>query len=579
MASRAAARAPKHPAPRLTPVPRWFQPLFLGLTAIFLMGLFSPEAADTDFWWHLKTGQYIVQQHTLPVPDPFSFTSSLGPPAYPGEPLTRYFNLTHEWLSQILIYLAYLAGGFGGVVLFRAAVLTGFCALVGLIAYRRCGGFYRSWAAALAAASIAVEFAHDRPYILSLLLLALTVAMLEYRRRLRLLPLVFVIWANCHGGFFLGWIIVGAYSAEALLERLRKRPAAGDKELWVVSALAVLASGLNPNGFHIIQVLLYYRRSFLTSTLQEWGHPPLWPPNAFVLLLAGAVITLLWARRRVRTADWLLFGAFAAAAWSAQRNISLIGFLAPILLAAYVPWSRPVPRMAGFALAALVASTTATLAARGDFFQLRAALWKFPAGAADFLAAHRTTAPMFNSYEYGGYLIWRLAPREKVFVDGRALNENVFRDYTKILYNVDQSAGKSSGQLLDQYGIQVILMNGFEYISGTLYNLAPGLADPNDSTWKLVYSDDQAIIYMRQPPPGVQPLDKLTVFDHLEAECALHLAHEPEYSLCARSLGEAFAKVGDKTRAQKWYGIYLAHPHDADPAAVARYGQLAAEGH
>ena len=115
-------------------------PILLALPAVLLMGWFSPEISDTDFWWHLKTGQYIYEHHALPVPDPFAYTSAMGAPAYAGEERTRYFNLTHEWLTQWLVYGIYRAAGFGGVVLFRAALLTAFCGIAGWIAYRRCGG-------------------------------------------------------------------------------------------------------------------------------------------------------------------------------------------------------------------------------------------------------------------------------------------------------------------------------------------------------------------------------------------------------------------------------------------------------
>ena len=86
--------------------------------------------------------------------------------------------------------------------------------------------------------------------------------------------------------------------------------------LWIVCSVSALAAGLNPNGFHIVPVLLNYHRSVLTSNLLEWGPPSLWPPTAFSLLLVAAAVTLLWAHRGVRVVDWLLFLAFAVAALS-----------------------------------------------------------------------------------------------------------------------------------------------------------------------------------------------------------------------------------------------------------------------
>src|SRR5947209_15569905 len=111
--------------------------LLLFLSGVLLLGIFSTEISDPDFWWHLRTGQYIMEQRALPVPDPFAYTTALARPAYPAEPRTRSFNLTHEWLAQVLMFGIYRAGGFAGIVLGRATALAGFCALAGFAAYRR----------------------------------------------------------------------------------------------------------------------------------------------------------------------------------------------------------------------------------------------------------------------------------------------------------------------------------------------------------------------------------------------------------------------------------------------------------
>jgi hypothetical protein len=543
--------------------------LLLGLCALLLSGLFSREVYDSDFWWHLLTGQYIVKTHSLPVPDPFSWTTARAHDAYPGEARTRRFNLTHEWLAQVIFYAVWSAGGIAAIVAARAVTLTAFCGLVGLIAWRRRASFYAAIAAALAAAAVAQPFALDRPYHFTWLLLAATMAILEFRRALWLLPPLFVFWANCHSGYFLGWIVLGSWCAETLV--LRKR----DVALWVASALSVLASGLNPNGFEIFRTLLNYQSSYLTSRLLEWARPALWPPSPFSVLLATSAAVMLWQRRRVRIADWLIFAAFAAAALSAQRNIILAGLATPIMIAAYLPWKWKWDNRSPLVVCLLLASAIAFGIVRGNFFQFRAAEWKLPKGAADFLALHHVTGPMFNTYEYGGYLLWRLWPEQRTFIDGRALSESVFQDYARILYNHDASDGMPAGDdLLNRYGVQAIVMNTFEYSGGQVYLLAPALADPTQAAWKLVYNDPQSLIFMRTPPPGVQPLNSLDVLTHMEDECALHIAHEPEYTRCARSLGQIFARIGDYPRARKWVRVYLDHPHAPDPDAEQAYQQL-----
>jgi hypothetical protein len=549
--------------------PSWFRPALLALCAVFLIGLFSTEISDYDFWWTLKSGQFIAQNHRLPAPDPFAFTTQFAHDAYSGESVTRQFNLTFEWLAQLKFYSIYRLAGFGGIVFFRALLLTACCTLMGLIVWRRTGGCYRALAAAFAAAAVLwPDFAHDRSYLFTFLFLAATLAILEYRRWLWALPAIALVWANCHGGFFLGWVALAAYSAEALY--LRRR----DLELWIVSGVSVAASAINPNGLRVIEVLGYFRHSFLQSKLLEWAAPSLWPLTLFSALLFTGVLAMLWARKRVRLTDWLLFAAFAVAAITAQRNIFLIGFWAPVIIASYVPLERAVPAIAQFVAAALVLAGLVTGVARGNFFQFRVADWRFPTGAANFLLAHGVRSPMFNTYEFGGYLMWRLWPQERVFIDGRALSESVFNDYARILYNhAGADGGRSSRQLLDQYGIQTIVMNGFEYSEGIVYNLLPALSG-NQAEWHLVYNDAQAVIFMRQPPMGVPVLDPSLALNHMESECQLHLDHEPQYPLCARAMAQVFAAVQQQDRTRRWLGIYLSHPHAPDPEAEQAYAHL-----
>jgi hypothetical protein len=541
--------------------------LLLALTAVFLLGFFSTELSDSDAWWHLATGRYIVTRHRLPDPDPFAYTTATAAPAYAGEARTRRFNLTHEWLAQAVWYLLYSAGGAPAVVLWKALLLALLCGLTGWLAKGRTNSWLWGIAAALAASSLAIEFAHDRPSILSYVFTAATIAIFEHRKRLWLVPPLLFLWANCHGGFFLGWIVCAAYSAEALLRR-----APEVRRILAVSAIAIAASGINPNGFAVIATILDYRRSAMQSTLQEWTRADLWgPPYAFDLLLYAAALCLAASWRRVRAADWLLFAAFAAAALTAFRNEMLVGLLAPVLIASYFPWKRRLPVAASYAAAAALLIACTAGCVRGSFFQLRAAEWRYPAGAAEFLSDRHISAPLFNTYEYGGYLIWRGG---RVFIDGRALSESVFQDYRYILGTPPGDARRD--QTLARYGIGAIVINAFEYNSGVLYPLVPALAQPSEAAWKLVYQDPQAMVFLRDVPPGVSVLDKSQMVPHLEAECTLHVERDPAFSLCARTLGDLFLRSGDRERARRALALYLAHPYAGrdDPEARRAYTGL-----
>src|SRR6185312_11619544 len=145
---------------------------------------------------------------------------------------------------------------------------------------------------------------------------------------------------------------------------------------------------------------------------------------------------MLMAGKRVRVVDWLLFLGFGFAAIWAVRNVMLFGIVAPFLIATYIPWKRALPAIAEFAAAGLLVLGIGLGVASGSGLQFRAAEWKYPWGAAKFLEDHHIQSRMLNSYVHGGFLIWRLWPQEKVFIDGRALSDNVFKDFRNIIYNM-----------------------------------------------------------------------------------------------------------------------------------------------
>ena len=565
MPSRPASRSTAAPVPSVpsapAPSPAWLKPVVLTLLALALLSMFSGEVADGDTWFHLRTGAYVVRNHRLPAPDPFSWTTYLGQPAYAGEDITRDLNLKHEWGAQAILYLVYAAGGFPGMVLFKAGCLTFFSGMVGWVVWRRTGRFYVAVAAAMAAGMIARTSAADRPYLVTYALMALTLWILERRRPLWVLPGLFVFWANAHGGYFMGWVLMGGYCGEALFQRLRGQPPKDEKTLWGASLLAILASGLNPTYFNVIPGLFAYRHSALQRSLKEWHSPGLWPPSWYSGLLFAGAATLLSRWRRVRASDVLLFAAFAALSLMAQRNVIFIGLIAPIAIASYLPewkwpeskhlqWMRAL-RLAEFAVPLVLLAIAGQRIASGNAFQLRAAEWQYPAGPVKFLTDHNVTTPLFNIYEWGGYLMWAGWPELKTFVDGRALNESVFADYMKIAYNY-----RDAQALLDKYGVRVLLLEGFEYWTGRVYTLGAALSDPSQTKWKLVYQDKTGMVFMREPPPGVQPLNPGEVFTSLDAQCTDHVLHDPGRPGCALGLGDLYGKLGIRDRAAQWLAAY-----------------------
>src|SRR4051812_34129474 len=199
---------------------------------------------------------------------------------------------------------------------------------------------------------MAFHFQQSRPFLVTFVCLALTMAILESRRRMWLLPPLFLLWANCHAGFFMGWLVLGAYCGETVMQRLRKKPLPDERRLWLGTAICFVLSGLNPNGFRVIQILSYYRASGIQSDNLEWQRPVFWEPGILSFLLFGTLLTLLLAWRRTRAVDWLLCFGFAAISLMALRNAIFMGLIGPVLMAANFPKWRAVPAVAALVAAA-----------------------------------------------------------------------------------------------------------------------------------------------------------------------------------------------------------------------------------
>jgi hypothetical protein len=268
-----------------------------------------------------------------------------------------------------------------------------------------------------------------------------------------------------------------------------------------------------------------------------------------------------------------MFVVFGGLSLMALRNVIFLGMIGPLIIFTYLPslkrFEKPV---VDWTLAALLAVYCIITVNSGNAFQLRVASWKYPDGAIQFLKQHHISAPMFNLYEWGGYLMWAAWPEEKTFVDGRALNESVFADYWRIARNFPDSQ-----QLLDKYGVQVLLLEGFEYGTGSVYKVGAMLADPSQTKWKLVYQDQTVMLFMRQPPPGVPALDPAQVFASLDAQCADHLARQPESPRCALGLGgDLYPRLNLRDKAVYWLQRYVALAKDPTAESLLQQFQSGA---
>ncbi|MFL5303567.1 MAG: hypothetical protein ACJ8F1_00065 [Polyangia bacterium] len=327
----------KQSAPKPPPPEPWRRLLLASLPALaFLLG--CTPMSDFDVWWHLRTGQLILQSGAVPRVDLFTYTNA-----------TRPWIDVH-WLFQVGLALLYGVGGASALVLVKASAGA---AIVGLSLLARRPG-QRAWPVALAWLPGVLMLSgrlSERPELVSLVLLAVYLAVLarapDKPRWLWGLPIVQLLWVNCHGFFVMGPLVLAAYATDWIAERLRPpavpaaRPPA--RTFAVAAAAAVIACLVNPYGLAAVgfsfEQFQKVGPGLYRSTIGELksagdfiaaagiGNPYLLAYFASVLL--GLVSFVACARRgRFSVYRGLLFGAGAYLGWQATRNNGLCAVIA-----------------------------------------------------------------------------------------------------------------------------------------------------------------------------------------------------------------------------------------------------------
>ncbi len=482
---------------RLTIRQVFFILLFLGL---FLMTLYP--VADPDFWWHLRTGQLIVQTHAIPRADPFSFTNT-------GKPW-----IAHEWLSEILMYGLYRLGSYGLLIFVFSLIITGAFLLAYLRSPRESRPYIAGFTLLLGAIATAPTWG-VRPQMISLFITSLFLYLLDrYRTEGKLkfiipLPLITLVWVNLHAGYFLGLAIVAIYIAGGLMELLKaglqKTMVPGTPTLRSVLMLcaalgiSILAALVNPNG---ILILIYPFQTLTSQAMQqfivEWFSPDFhqlgWQPLAwFILAFIGAGML---GKKPISLTKILLTLVFGYAALRSMRFVPLFAIVAiPILTEQIDSLARIQSEVKAqgrlFRWLAPVLLVTSMLAVGFRFVQVvrgqaKAEAGTFPKAAVDWIAENRPAGNLFNSYGWGGYIIWRLYPQYPVYIDGRA---DVYGDKFIFDYREVYRAQPDWEQVLDAQGVGLVLV---EPGSG----LATALGQ--SSWWKITFEDQISVVFFRK---------------------------------------------------------------------------------
>jgi len=494
---------------------RWLAPSLPDLLFVILL-VAAPLAlggtvlnADGDLARHLRVGETILAEGAIPRVDRFSWTMA-------GRPFVPY-----EWLSEVAFAGAHRAAGLPAVVVLTGLLFATAVALNAAFLLRRGADPLLAYLAPMAGALLASTHVLARPHLFTMVGASALLLLLEPSRRPRLWPfaVLFALWANLHGGFLFGLVLLAIYAVGDLLEsRYGDRRAAWRERLrYHASALvvSVAACGANPSGLAVYgHVTGYLRNRYLVDTIAEYQsldfHTAI--GKIFLLFVLGAIAAFALARERPALPRLLAILAGVAFALHSGRNVSLFGLTAlPLLALSLEPAWRRLDAPAIAYLRRLIASgparasfgawsvaAVALMAAAagwdnrsgGDLLQARFDPARFPVAAVERARAAHVGGRIYNSFAWGGYLLWAW-PEQRVFIDGQVdfYGESLTRTYMRI-------EGTEPGwrEAMEQWGISTVLVPTRSKLAYAL------LREPEWEPW---YCDSLAVLLLKGDRPAV----------------------------------------------------------------------------
>jgi len=517
---------------------QWLIPSIADLIFIALLSLLAYSAlsvrllGDAGIGWHIRTGQLILETHSVPRVDPFSSTMS-------GQPWFAW-----EWLYDVVVGQIDKVAGLNGVVFLTAVVIAFTFSWTFRLLLRRGTNFLVALSLVLLAVSSAMIHFLARPHVVSWLFTLICFQIVDScegessetatRRKysLWLLPLLIIVWVNVHGGFLIAFALLGIYWLSAVweyfhlkegrfedaLEKIRAGKRARD--LALVSVFSAAATFINPYGWKLhLHIYRYLSNRFLMDHIDEFQSPNFHgvAQKCFAVLLLLTLVELgLRGRSSGRAREMLLILFAVYSGLYASRNIPISALLIILVIGPRLSTTlrslppklinrrddHPKPtffhRMQTiessqhghlWPLAALVLTAWITFhAGRLDSHELMSAHFdakRFPDAAVSYLQQHNLQGPIFAPDYWGGYLIYRLYPRTKVVIDDRhdLFGERLLRSYLKTLH-----LEPDWEDFLREHDFNCVVVPKNSALANILRET---------EGWEAMYTDDAAVILIR----------------------------------------------------------------------------------
>jgi hypothetical protein len=533
--------------------------VWLWSLGVFLLALRPIESFDT--FWQLQSGKYIWQTGQFIYQDTFSLAADV-------------FRLEHTWLHDIILYLFYSAGGYQLLSLLKPAII----ALCGYLLLLRSIRLSVDPVVAVLVLLVSVIGSEPswlvRPQLWTFLFPILYLLILfsgrdrGWRRWLWLIPIM-LFWANLHAGSVFGFVLIGLFATGELWRVFtNKQQWQRFFELVVVGGLTFAIAFLNPYGYKIPlgQLLAHLNQhKVLTGDApigmmgnMEWLPPSFEQVPLFYLIMVVWGLLILLRFRKLDPAEGIFFLAFLYMGVSQIRHTTLVallaGFFLPLAFKEFLESikssrNRSFPVVRGVVILGLIATSVYFIMP----FANRPWGWglketEYPVGAANFVASNSLPGNLYNSYDWGGYLMWQLYPKYLVFVDGRSTSARFFRQSSVI-----DAADAGWRGYLDENSVNTIITRTSFYDTGEPVSLVFSLA--KDKDWTLTFADGVSLVFVRTEllPERVTPLEKSLAFESMYQEASRLLEEDSQRTRAPVSMALAAWKLGRQQQAVQIY--------------------------
>jgi hypothetical protein len=459
---------------------------------------------DGDTWWHLAEGRAMVERHQLLRSDIFSHTLH-------GAPWINF-----EWATEIGAYLTVKLFGLRGLIFLKAGLgliaLTLLVRLLMIMGARSIVLFLLTW---LGYHVLQVRLC-TRVELLSFIFMPALLLLIKRARAgifSKWIPLftfaLFVVWANTHGGFAYGLVLLGCFAVGSRWANDAVARTAVIDRMFVV---ALLGSLINPWGPTLFTVFLQHAVDFGQgpNVLAEWEAPTVIAAPAFWTCYALGAISIAWALLKKKRDHYAWIPAtliFALIGSRYLRTTSYLAFVALPFAAGFLKHTRIKPAVQ-FALLALCLGL---LEIERPFLRIPHTLptvekITVPEGGVAFLDANHIDGTLFNTYGYGGYIEWASGTGRPVFMDGRYIFYPLVEQYENVMLGRGQEINVANwARYFNEFGIDHALVKYEPLRLHRAWNFpvkhesAMNVMFPKKD-WALVYWDDACLVFLKRIP-------------------------------------------------------------------------------